>query len=71
MVETAEKKPDAQTDVKDRDEGAPTGSLTSKLALGPTPYACACGKPACPTTCKRTGSYRRADSTCPNVWRTD
>ena len=48
MVETAEKKPDAQTDVKDRDEGAPTGSLTSKLALGPTPTLAPAVSPLAP-----------------------
>jgi len=48
MVEPAEKKPDAQTDVKDRDEGAPTGSLTSKLALGPTPTLAPAVSPLAP-----------------------
>jgi hypothetical protein len=48
MVEPAEKKPDAQTDVKDRNEGAPTGSLTSKLALGPTPTLAPAVSPLAP-----------------------
>jgi len=48
MVEPAEKKPDAQTDVKDRDENAPIGSLTAKLALGPTPTLAPAVSPLAP-----------------------
>jgi hypothetical protein len=48
MVESAEKKPDAQTDVKDRDENAPIGSLTAKLALGPTPTLAPAVSPLAP-----------------------